>query len=136
MNKVNLAGCVILNKNTILLLHRIKTDWYELPGGKIDEGETPQETAKRELKEELQCDVEIIRQLGEKDFEDKGYVMGYTWFLARIKKGQTPTVGEPDKFSKYIYVSLKKLSEYKLSTNMQNFFEALKDKEIVLPINE
>jgi 8-oxo-dGTP pyrophosphatase MutT (NUDIX family) len=45
MKKITLAGCVILQNSAILLLHRIKTDWYELPGGKINGGETPEETA-------------------------------------------------------------------------------------------
>lgn len=132
MKKITLAGCAILHKDSILLLHRIKTDWYELPGGKIDAGETPEEAATRELKEELQCDVEIIRRLGEKDFEENGYTMGYIWLLASIKNGQSPSIGEPDKFSGYAYVPLKKLTEHKLSLNMQNFFQALNDKTISL----
>lgn len=132
VKKINLAGCVILKNKKILLLHRIQTDWFELPGGKIEIGETPEEAAKRELQEELLCDVELIEKLGEKDFEENRYMMGYTWFLTKIKEGQKPEIGEPDKFSEYTYIPLAELSNWKLSTNMQNFLQALKNKEILL----
>ncbi len=53
MDKIVLAGCIILKGDAILLLNRKKTGWYELPGGKIDENESAEATAIRELKEEL-----------------------------------------------------------------------------------
>ncbi|MBI2032259.1 MAG: NUDIX domain-containing protein [Candidatus Levybacteria bacterium] len=31
------AGCVIVRDNSILLLHRIDKDWWEVPGGKSEE---------------------------------------------------------------------------------------------------
>jgi len=133
MNKVNLAGCVILKDKKILLLHRIKTDWYELPGGKIDEGETAEIAAKRELKEELLCDITILKEIGNMDFTESRYSMGYIWFLAKIIDGE-PHIGEPDKFSEYKYVSLADLEEYTLSTNMQNFVKALRDNKIEVPV--
>jgi 8-oxo-dGTP diphosphatase len=132
MKKITLAGCVILNQDAILLLHRIKKDWYELPGGKIDAGETPRETAKRELLEELQCDVKIIHKIGEKDFKEHGYIMGYIWFLTKIKEGQTPHIGEPDKFSEYKYIPIQLLKNHKLSINMQNFVSELERGRINL----
>ncbi|MFC1648906.1 NUDIX hydrolase [Nanoarchaeota archaeon] len=130
MKKIELAGCVILDDNRILLLHREKRDWYELPGGKIDEGESPKEAAKREIKEELGCDVEIIRELGEKDFQEEEYIMKYNWFLA-ILKG-TPKLMEPDTFSHYKYISLDQLENYKLSPNMENLYKEIKEKRIKL----
>lgn len=130
--KIMLAGCVILNKNKILLLHRKKTDWYELPGGKIDDSELPEQAAKRELKEELCCDVKIIKNLGSKDFIEDGYTMGYTWFLGKIKKGQNPKVGEPEKFDRFEYLSIKELSQHELSFNMKNLLLELETGNILL----
>jgi len=132
MNKINLAGCAIINdSNEILLLHRIKRDWYELPGGKIDQGETPEETVVRELKEELQCDVEIIRQLGNKDFEEEGHVMGYQWFLSRLKEESEPKIGEPDTFDHFKYIPLSELPNYHLSLNMVNFVKEVFGKGLL-----
>ena len=43
------AGCVIVKNDSILLLHRIDKDWFELPGGKGEEGESLEQTAAREF---------------------------------------------------------------------------------------
>ena len=132
MKKINLAGCVIVQDNKILLLNRKKKDWYELPGGKIEEAETAEETAKRELNEELSCEVEIIRKIGTKDFEENGYVMNYVWFLAKIKENQIIQVGEPDIFDHYKYISFNELNNHSLSPNMKNFCLELNNQNISL----
>jgi 8-oxo-dGTP pyrophosphatase MutT (NUDIX family) len=123
--QINLAGCVIIDDDSILLLHRIKNDWYELPGGKIDEREDSAHAAVRELKEELKVDVELIKVLGQKDFEENGFVMGYTWHLAKIKENQKPAIGEPEKFDHFKYIKITELSLYPLSLNMKNLFEEI-----------
>ena len=122
---ITLAGCAIVKDGKILLLNRIKTGWYELPGGKVDEGESAPDAAIRELKEELQVDVEIIRPLGTKHFreDDKHYV--YLWFLAKILNEQKPTMGEPDKFDHCKYISLDELANHTLSPNMANFLNEM-----------
>jgi 8-oxo-dGTP diphosphatase len=51
------AGCVIKN-NKVLLLHRIENyDIWEFPGGGIEFGESPEEAAIREVKEETNLTV-------------------------------------------------------------------------------
>ena len=132
MNKITLAGCAIIKDSKILLLNRKKRNWYELPGGKIDESESAEEAAKRELKEELSCEVEIIRKIGTKDFEEDGYVMTYVWFLAKVKENQFPQVGEPDKFDHYKYISFAELNNHSLSPNMKNFCLELNNQSMSL----
>ncbi|HYE60309.1 MAG TPA: NUDIX hydrolase, partial [Candidatus Kapabacteria bacterium] len=114
---------VIWKDNGILLLHNAKRGWYELPGGKIEQGETPEEAALRELKEEIQCDVEIIGSLGVKHFEQETKHMAYHWFVAKIKEGQTPKIIETDHFDHWKYIDVKKLFQYPLSSNMKNFLK-------------
>lgn len=66
-----LAGCVIL-KNDQILLVKEKKDWYwKIPSGKIDPGETPEQTAVRETKEETGLDVKLTRKSGEYQFDFK-----------------------------------------------------------------
>lgn len=132
MKKIFLAGCVIVKDGKILLLHRRKANWYELPGGKINDPESAEEAAKRELKEELQCVVKIIKKIGSKDFIEEERTMGYIWFLAKLKSGQTPKIGEPGKFDHFEYLPIKELSRYKLSLNMQNFTAQLERGNINL----
>ena len=120
---ISLAGCVITNnKNEILLIHRStpnRTQW-ELPGGKIEPKESPEQTALRELEEELGIQVEIVRKLGEKTFNEDGYTMNYHWFKANIVKG-TPSLTE-SKFDQIKYWSWQEMEEMKiyLSSNTKN----------------
>jgi 8-oxo-dGTP pyrophosphatase MutT (NUDIX family) len=126
------AGCVIVKNNSILLLHRIDKDWYELPGGKAEEGEELERTAVREFREELDADVEIIRKLGKTVFRSVEFELDYTWFLAKLKNGAVLKIGEPQSFDRFEYIPIKDLGNYKLSTNMQNLALEIEKGEIVL----
>ncbi len=49
----------------LLLKEKVhKKNIWDLPGGKIEYGETPQETLKREVKEELWIDVKVGQSVG------------------------------------------------------------------------
>jgi 8-oxo-dGTP diphosphatase len=130
MEKVKLAGCVIVKNGSILLLHRKKADWYELPGGAVNDGETPEDAAKREVKEELLCDVDIVRKIGVKDFEENGIIYSCTWFLAIIRNDR-PRIGRPE-HAGYRYFSILDLSRHKLSPNMKNLLLEIENGNVSL----
>ncbi len=130
MDSKRLAGCAIIEKGKILLLHRIKTDWFELPGGKIDNNESAEQAAVRELKEELGFDVKIIRKIGEKVFQHNGDFLNYEWFLARAEG--TARIMEPETFDAFKFVPLAELKSCKLSTNMHQFLKELESGNIGL----
>lgn len=59
------ARAVLLNdKNEVSIQHVGKYDYYKLPGGGVEPGETIEEALKREMVEEVGCDLEIIKPLG------------------------------------------------------------------------
>jgi 8-oxo-dGTP diphosphatase len=122
---IRLAGCIITDSDgRILLLHRNtpeRTQW-EIPGGKVDDGETPEDTAVRELDEELGVRVTLTRDLGSMGFDEDGHTMEYSWFLADITSGE-PTIREPDLYDWFRYFSPNELRVMylKLSPNTQNF---------------
>lgn len=64
--KLRLAsrGIVIRNDGKIAIFNKANKNEYKLPGGGIENNETPEEAFKREVLEETGCIVEIIEKLG------------------------------------------------------------------------
>ena len=69
MKQEKSCGCIVMNeKNEILLVHHNAGHW-DLPKGHVEAGETEEQTAIREVKEETNIDVKID--------ETKRYTMNY-----------------------------------------------------------
>ena len=64
--RVREAGrAVVVDENgMIALLHVTKENYYKLPGGGIEDTEDKMIALKRECKEEIGCDVEVIGEVG------------------------------------------------------------------------
>lgn len=69
MNHHKRAAVLIIKNSQILLMHRIKNghEYYAIPGGTIEDNETPEQTAIREIKEETSLDIKIDKLLWEYD---------------------------------------------------------------------
>lgn len=134
MNVVNLAGCIILNgDNEILLLYRPSHDHWELPGGKVEVGETFLEAAIREIYEELGCNINIVNPnlVGDANFEEKKKKFYYVWFLGHIKNNEVAKIKEPQTFSDLRYFPIYNLPK-NLSSNMKILSEKIQNKKIKL----
>ena len=57
------SGPVIIEKGKLLVNKDNKDDFYKLPGGTVEQGDSLQEACIREAKEENNADVEIIKPL-------------------------------------------------------------------------
>lgn len=69
VKKEKSCGCIIIKNGKVLLIQQTEGHWG-FPKGHMELGETEIETAKREVKEETNIDVEINK--------DKRYVLEYT----------------------------------------------------------
>ena len=86
MKPIELAGCIVIDYyERILLLHRNTDDYqhWELPGGKVESGETAESAAVREVAEELGVKVRLTKALGGGAFEDNGRSFHFNWFFSR-----------------------------------------------------
>jgi 8-oxo-dGTP pyrophosphatase MutT (NUDIX family) len=82
------ANAVLLNeKNQIALCYASKSGFYILPGGKIEDGENFETALKREIMEEVGCDIEIVGEVGSTiAYEDKIKNINISFtFLASVK---------------------------------------------------
>ncbi len=126
------AGCVIVKNNSILLIHRIDKDWWEVPGGKAEEGESLEETAVREAWEEIHAKVKIVRKLGKTSFNNFQFDLDYTWFLAELDKDSNPDINEPHNYDDIRYIPINELAEKKLSPSARNLLTEIEKGKIVL----
>ncbi len=55
---------IIQHNGKVLIAQRVKDNFWEFPGGKIDPGETPEACIIREIKEELNITIQIDQSLG------------------------------------------------------------------------
>lgn len=85
---------MIVAGESVLLMHRRKgdEDYYVVPGGGIEPGETPHEAAMREAKEETGLTVELDEKLGV--FEG-GARRGHYFLVTRFAGEQA--VGGPER---------------------------------------
>ena len=66
MKTIEVVAAIILKENKIFATQRGYgewKDWWEFPGGKIEEGETPEEALKREIREELSAEISVDKFL-------------------------------------------------------------------------
>ena len=60
MKKIEVVAAIIKKGDRVFATQRGYgdwKDWWEFPGGKMEEGETPEEALKREIREELDTEI-------------------------------------------------------------------------------
>lgn len=131
MGKIRVRA-IIIDKDRILLIKRVKKTsvYWVLPGGGLEKGETHEETATRECKEELGVDVAVLEYFDavatkylEQDQENLFYICRIIG--GEIGTGEGPEYQEGDYYEgKHIpeWVSIERFQEIDIRP------EAIKDK--------
>ena len=132
MEKRISSRSVIIENGKVLTMFRRKTkngiteEYYVIPGGGIENGETLEENVKRELSEELNVEIEIIGYLGTIEYDTNIA----NFFHCNIIKGEPKLGGEEldrmtkDNYYEVRFVDINKLDEIEFSAN-EKVYQAL-----------
>jgi 8-oxo-dGTP diphosphatase len=112
------AAVFIIEQDKILLLYRNKNgkEYYVVPGGGVESGETPEQAAMRELKEETGLDVVLGEKIGEfeDDFNHQFFYIAESWSGSPVLGGEELERQSPTNTYRLEWVLIEKLSEIDL----------------------
>lgn len=122
------TGIIVVNeKGEVLMGKRIKTGQWTLPGGKVEKGETYEQTIVRETKEETGLDIEIVKTLGLAESILDGAHWRYQNFIGRVKGGELKD--EKGKIEGWKWIAPDKLSDNIYEPSKKTLILFLSDKE-------
>lgn len=91
MKTVNVVAAIIQDGNKIFATQRgygeFKDGW-EFPGGKIEQGETPQQALKREIEEELDTEITVGDLLTVVEYDYPTFHLSMQCFLCKVESGK------------------------------------------------
>ena len=90
MKTVRVVAAVIRDRGRIFATQRgygpYKDSW-EFPGGKIEPGETPEDALKREIREELDAEIEVGELAGRIEYDYPGFHLSMDCFYCILVSG-------------------------------------------------
>lgn len=132
------SGFILNSKNEFLMLQRSPNDnflpgYWELPGGRIDNGEDLVSGLQREIKEESGLEVSVINPLKAVSYyldpENPRESYGI-FYLCNLKK-ENQKVSLSEEHSDYKWVSFDNHNELKVSNLLKKFIEGFKNHPLV-----
>jgi 8-oxo-dGTP diphosphatase len=90
MKTVKVVAAIIVHEDEIFATQRGYGEFaggWEFPGGKVEAGESPQEALIREIKEELDTEIEIGKLVDTVEYDYPTFHLSMDCFLCTIKSG-------------------------------------------------
>lgn len=91
MKTVRVTAAVLVQDGRIFATQRgygQYKDGWEFPGGKIEAGETPEETIVREIREELNVTIEVDQYITTVEYDYPEFHLSMDCFYAHVMKGE------------------------------------------------
>lgn len=90
MKTIRVVAAIIIEKEKVFATQRgygeFKDGW-EFPGGKIELRETPETAIVREIKEELDTEIEVVKLLDTVEYDYPQFHLSMDCFICKIKSG-------------------------------------------------
>ena len=90
MKTIRVVAAIIIEKEKVFATQRgygeFKDGW-EFPGGKIELGEIPEAAIVREIKEELDTEIEVVKLLDTVEYDYPQFHLSMDCFICKIKSG-------------------------------------------------
>lgn len=90
MKTIRVVAAIIIDNKKVFATQRgygeFKDGW-EFPGGKIEPGESPEDAIVREIKEELDVEVEVIELLDTVEYDYPKFHLSMDCFICKVKSG-------------------------------------------------
>ena len=90
MKSIRVAAAVIEDGGRIFATQRGYGDykgWWEFPGGKIEQGETPQQALRREIEEELDTEIDVGDLVASVEYDYPKFHLSMDCFWCKVTKG-------------------------------------------------
>ena len=91
MKIIRVVAAIIIHDGKIFATQRgygeFKDGW-EFPGGKIEQGETPEEALIREIHEELDSEIEVGELFDTVEYDYPQFHLSMDCFLCKLQKGK------------------------------------------------
>ncbi|MDO5391920.1 MAG: 8-oxo-dGTP diphosphatase MutT [Eubacteriales bacterium] len=90
MKTIRVVAAIIIDHGKVFATQRgygeFKDGW-EFPGGKIEVGETPEDAIVREIKEELDTEIQVMEWLDTVEYDYPKFHLSMDCFICKIKTG-------------------------------------------------
>ena len=89
MNQIEVVAAIIRKKDKVFATQRGYgewKDWWEFPGGKMEQGETPEEALKREICEELSAEINVDELFSTVDYDYPKFHLTMHCYLCTLLK--------------------------------------------------
>ena len=112
MDKLDVVAAIILKDDKYFIAQRNRNKHmglsWEFPGGKVEKGESFEIALKREIKEELDIQIDIKNKLGEENYQDDKINVKLHYFICSHISGKIYLNEHED----FVWVSKNEFKNY------------------------